>query len=372
MACYTLTLTHSGVAPATVELHVTGVPVQWVMLSPARVTLQPGAQATLRATLTAPRLPTTVPGSYPLCFRLTSPDYPDAGSQHAAQFTLHPFDAPVAPAPKRASPSRLPPRLRATLLMAGLLALVGSIVGQGAVLPRAALQPFPSAEDLALTRPLTLPPVAIEPAWRASLPPPPPLPTLTPQPTVAPALPTAPALAVPEAKALVAASAPVVVAGSYEALFQQVGAEYGLDWRVLASLAYRESRLDPLAVGQDGERGLMQILPTTWDAFAPRVGVSDPFDPLSSVRVGAAYLVYLRDYLASLGYPDDYWSLVAYNWGPNNLRQLLEGGGDWGGVPWRTQDYVYTILQEVATPVGEWWQTTLRQPVPGLPVGETE
>lgn len=132
---------------------------------------------------------------------------------------------------------------------------------------------------------------------------------------------------------------------SYEEMFQEIAPQYGLDWRLLAAQAYQESRLDHLAIGRDSDMGLMQIIPTTWDEWAPQVGASDPFDPYSNVLVAAAYLAYLRDYCRARGYSDERWMLAAYNWGPDNVRRVFDSSGNWEQVPERTRRYALTILQ---------------------------
>lgn len=140
---------------------------------------------------------------------------------------------------------------------------------------------------------------------------------------------------------------------TYEAMFQEIAPQYGLDWQLLAQQAYRESRLDPFAVGQDYEMGLMQIMPSTWNEWAPKVGVTDPYDPYSNVLVAAAYLAFLKEYFVEKGYPEDYWMLIAYNWGPNNLRQVFENDGDWAQVPEKQRRYALLILEAMPnTPPG--------------------
>ncbi len=141
---------------------------------------------------------------------------------------------------------------------------------------------------------------------------------------------------------------------TYEAMFREIAREYGLDWRLLARQAYRESSLDPLALGEDDDMGLMQILPSTWDEWAPKVGVSDPFDPYSNVLVGAAYLAYLREYFHAQGYPEPHWMLIAYNWGPYNVDQLLRNGGDWNQVPPLQRQYALDILRTSANTTFTW------------------
>ncbi len=137
---------------------------------------------------------------------------------------------------------------------------------------------------------------------------------------------------------------------SYEAMFKEVAQSYDLDWCMLAEQAYQESRLDPWTLGGKREIGLMQIMPATWDEWAPKVGATDPWDPYSNVLVAAAYLDYLKGYCGDMGYPGDECMLVAYNWGPYNLRQLVDNGGDWGQVPAKVRRYAYGILQ--STEVG--------------------
>lgn len=131
---------------------------------------------------------------------------------------------------------------------------------------------------------------------------------------------------------------------TYAEIFQEIGTLYGQDWRQLVSHAQRESRMNPNAQGAAGEYGLMQILPSTWNEWAPLVQVSDPWDPYSNVLVGAAYYSYIHSYFSDLGYADPQWSLVAYNWGPERTLGLLDSGGDWFSVPLTQRMYVADIL----------------------------
>lgn len=135
---------------------------------------------------------------------------------------------------------------------------------------------------------------------------------------------------------------------SYETMFREIALQYQLDWRLLAGVAYQESRLNPWAIGRDNDLGLMQILPSTWDEWAPQVGVADPFDPYSNVSVAAAYLAYLRDYCQARGYPEIQWMLIGYNWGPDNLRRLFAQNGGWAQVPEKQRRYALQILQSLA------------------------
>jgi len=135
---------------------------------------------------------------------------------------------------------------------------------------------------------------------------------------------------------------------SYTDIFQATGSAYNLDWRILAATAYVESRFNQYAVGRDGDTGLMQIIPSTWREWAPKVGVSNPYDPLSNVQVGAAYMNYLRSYCVSKGYPGVRWMLVAYNWGPQNINRFAQRGGRWEDLPEKQRNYALSIINATA------------------------
>lgn len=53
---------------------------------------------------------------------------------------------------------------------------------------------------------------------------------------------------------------------------------------------------------------------------------------------------YLRQYCATRGYTDLHWMLVAYNWGPNNIRRLADRQGRWADVLEKQRRYANHIL----------------------------
>lgn len=116
---------------------------------------------------------------------------------------------------------------------------------------------------------------------------------------------------------------------TYGEMFREIGLRYDWDWRLLAAQAYIESGFDSLALSNQGDMGLMQIRPPTWQEWAPQVAASDPFDSYSNVLVAARYLDYLRTLLSERGYPQQEWTLVAYNWGPDEVLDYLAAGGTW-------------------------------------------
>jgi soluble lytic murein transglycosylase-like protein len=131
---------------------------------------------------------------------------------------------------------------------------------------------------------------------------------------------------------------------AFEEVFQRVAGEHDLDWYLMVEQCCRVSQFDPLAVGAANEMGLMQIVPATWDEWAPKVGVYDPFDPESNIAVAGAYLAWLREQLAKVSRPEPYWLLAAYNWGIDNVLKLLKSGDSWKDVPDVHRDYATGII----------------------------
>jgi membrane-bound lytic murein transglycosylase F len=154
-------------------------------------------------------------------------------------------------------------------------------------------------------------------------------------------------VSVPGGQAPAASGGPVAGNRSdmtYSQLFREIGLKYDLDWRMLAAQAYVESRFDTIAIGRDGDLGLMQILPTTWAQWAAVVDVSDPFDAYSNVLVAAAYHDYLRGLLAQRGLTDIRWVLVAYNWGPDKLFTHLDANRGWDELDPTLRQYAVDVL----------------------------
>jgi membrane-bound lytic murein transglycosylase F len=104
----------------------------------------------------------------------------------------------------------------------------------------------------------------------------------------------------------------------FRAEFEKAQAITGIDWRLVAALAYQESKWDPLATSYTGVRGLMMLTEETAD----RMHVSNRLDPAESILAGAKYLADLMDELpGEIKDPDRQWfGLAAYNLGMGHLK----------------------------------------------------
>lgn len=105
---------------------------------------------------------------------------------------------------------------------------------------------------------------------------------------------------------------------SNEAQFiQQAAQGTGLPIAVVQSQAYTESRYNAGAISGAGAEGFWQFLPTTYNAVAPRAGVS-PGSEFNVADETKAYIVFMNDLLKQEG-GDIFKALEAYNAGPGNL-----------------------------------------------------
>lgn len=103
-------------------------------------------------------------------------------------------------------------------------------------------------------------------------------------------------------------------------LIKAAAIEYGIDWQLLASLAWAESSWRANATSSAGAMGLTQLMPATWEEWSAKVGGTNPYDPAQNLRVGAAYLAWLiQQASAKYGSNATGLALIAYGWGIGNL-----------------------------------------------------
>lgn len=96
----------------------------------------------------------------------------------------------------------------------------------------------------------------------------------------------------------------------------------GLDWRLLASLAYQESLWNPLATSPTNVRGIMMLTEETAD----RLRVTNRLDARQSIQAGARYLnEIIANLPADIPQPDRTWmGIAAYNLGQGHMNGALQ------------------------------------------------
>ena len=100
--------------------------------------------------------------------------------------------------------------------------------------------------------------------------------------------------------------------------FQMAQALSGLDWRLIAAVAYQESQWEAEATSPTNVRGIMMLTEETAD----HLGVSNRLDPRESILAGGRYINSLKDMQNDeVVEPDRTWlALAAYNIGPGHFN----------------------------------------------------
>ena len=105
-------------------------------------------------------------------------------------------------------------------------------------------------------------------------------------------------------------------------LFQKYGAQYNLDYLLMAAQGYQESTLDHSVRSPVGAIGVMQVMPATGREL--KVGDITKLEP--NINAGIKYMRFMMDQYFANEPMDDLNKLLmtfaAYNCGPGRLRQL--------------------------------------------------
>ncbi len=133
----------------------------------------------------------------------------------------------------------------------------------------------------------------------------------------------------------------------YDELLQWAGRANDIDWRLLASLMYEESRFDPGAVGPGGSAGLFQFMPFTWR----ELGVEDPHHPQEATEAAGRYLRQLMDEFDDLPLRDQVaMAIASYNVGPGHVFDARKLAVEMGLDPDRWAGSVETAMVIIDDP----------------------
>jgi soluble lytic murein transglycosylase-like protein len=118
---------------------------------------------------------------------------------------------------------------------------------------------------------------------------------------------------------------------------------YELDPMLVMAVIQVESAGYHMAVSPVGAMGLMQLLPSTGEELARKLGVEwrgpeTLFDPFVNVKLGTAYLRQLADRYQNVNI-----ALAAYNWGPGRIDRRIRRGA---AMPVRYTDAIMKALDK--------------------------
>lgn len=128
----------------------------------------------------------------------------------------------------------------------------------------------------------------------------------------------------------------------YDELFKKAASKRGLDWQLLASISYQESRFNPLAVGFAGGYGMMQFFPNT----GPHYGVYPDSPPAVQIEGGAKKVA--ADLKAWKKIPDMdqriKFALASYNAGRGHVQDAQRLAKKYGLDIYKWDDHVEKMM----------------------------
>lgn len=120
----------------------------------------------------------------------------------------------------------------------------------------------------------------------------------------------------------------VVFPNKYASEVNDAADEFLLDRALVKSVVWAESRFDCNATSDKGAKGLMQLMPSTFEECAAALRIPDArnkiYDPKISLRCGCYYLSVLIGKFDG----DVTAALMAYNAGESNAKKFLRGDAD--------------------------------------------
>ncbi|WP_170106876.1 membrane-bound lytic murein transglycosylase MltF [Agitococcus lubricus] len=117
----------------------------------------------------------------------------------------------------------------------------------------------------------------------------------------------------------------------YQTQFKKQADKHDMDWRLLAAIAYQESKWDVAAVSPTGVTGIMMLTKST----AKEMGIANRNNPQQSILAGSAYYQRMIDKIpATVHEPDRTWmALAAYNMGYRHVLKARELTARYGDDP---------------------------------------
>lgn len=108
----------------------------------------------------------------------------------------------------------------------------------------------------------------------------------------------------------------------YNELVEKYSAEFDVPEPLIYAIIYNESDFDREAISNAGAKGLMQLMPDTFDWVAERLGETTSADNITDAETNIKYGTYYLSYLYNR-FEDWKTVIAAYNAGPNKVADWL-------------------------------------------------
>ena len=134
----------------------------------------------------------------------------------------------------------------------------------------------------------------------------------------------------------------------YDEIVKPLAESYGMDWRLVISQMYQESKFNPKAKSFAGAKGLMQVMPRTAKEF----GFKDLNQPQVGIEAGITYMNWIEQ-----RFPGDiefqeriFFMLAAYNAGVGHVRDARRLASQLGKDPNKWFDNVENAMLLLSKP----------------------
>lgn len=136
----------------------------------------------------------------------------------------------------------------------------------------------------------------------------------------------------------------------FDHLFRKYAPNIGWDWRLLASVAFHESRFDSQEISWAGASGLMQLMPRTAANFG--LDRRTILDPEMNIEAGVQYIKSLNMSFRQVANKDERikFILAAYNSGPAHVLDAMALARKYGKNPHIWFNHVEYFLQKKSEP----------------------
>ena len=136
----------------------------------------------------------------------------------------------------------------------------------------------------------------------------------------------------------------------FDNLFRRYASIINWDWRLLAAVAFHESRFNSSEVSWAGASGLMQLMPHTASSFG--LDRSTKFDPEMNIEAGVQYIKSLNLSFRQIENKEERikFILAAYNSGPSHILDAMALAKKYGKNPHIWFNHVEYFLLKKSEP----------------------
>lgn len=136
----------------------------------------------------------------------------------------------------------------------------------------------------------------------------------------------------------------------YDDIFKQSALQLDWDWRLLAALAFQESRFDAMQVSRAGAMGVMQLMPQT--AYNYGLNDSTAFVASDNIEAGVKYIKGLDRIFKKVENKEERakFIIAAYNSGPAHILDAMALAKKYGKNPHIWYDNVDEFLLKKSDP----------------------